>query len=35
MVWDLGEALCKWRGAGESLVLFIDANEDMTDGYMQ
>ena len=35
MVQDLGEALCKWRGAGESLVLFINANKDMMDGYMQ
>ena len=35
MVRDLGQTLRKWQEDGESLVLFIDANEDMTNGYMQ
>ena len=35
MVQDLGQALRKWRQEGESPVLFINANNDMTDGYMQ
>ena len=35
MVLDLGQALQKWRQEGESLVLLIDANDNMTDGYMQ
>jgi len=35
MVRDLGQVLRKWPNEGECLILFIDANEDMTDGHMQ
>ncbi len=32
---DLGTSLRKWRDAGEKLIVFLDANEDVTNGSMQ
>jgi hypothetical protein len=35
LVRDLGQFLQKCKANGRKLILFIDANKDMTEGYMQ
>jgi hypothetical protein len=35
MVHDLGDFLCSYKANGDHIMLFLDANVDMTNGYMQ
>jgi hypothetical protein len=35
MVQDLSAFLCSCKANGDQISLFLDANEDMTNGYMQ